>query len=68
MEYRGIWIAFLTLGFLLVAVAAFPVTVARLLRGQRDLPQPRLLTVWRIIAVVVALGSVAKLVSFLGSH
>lgn len=65
MEYRGIWIVFLALWFLLgVAVAAFPVPVARLLRGKRDLPASHLLTVWRMIGVIVAVGSVAKLFSF----
>lgn len=68
MEYRGTWIVFLTLWFLLgVAVAAFPVAVARLLRGKGDLPS-RLLTVWRIIGVVVAVGSLAKLLSVLTGH
>jgi hypothetical protein len=66
MEYRGIWIVFLTLWFLLgVAVAVFPVAVARLLRRKRDLPPSRLLTAGRIIGVVVAVGSLAKLFSVL---
>ncbi len=59
MEYRGIWIVFLTLWFLLgVAVAVFP----------GDLPTSRLLTAWRIIGVVVAVGSLAKLFSVLTGH
>jgi len=66
MEYRGIWIVFLTLWLLLgVAVAAFPVVVARLLRGKRDLPPSRLLTAWRMVGVVVAVGSAVKLFSVL---
>jgi hypothetical protein len=69
MEYREIWIVFLALWFLLgVAVAAFPVPVARLLSGKRDLPPSRLLTGWRMSGVVVAVGSVAKLFSVLASH
>jgi hypothetical protein len=61
MEYKGIWIVFLTLWFLLGAsVAVFPVAVARLLRGRRDLPPSRLLTAWRVIGVIVAVGSVAN--------
>jgi hypothetical protein len=69
MEYKGIWIVFLTLWFLLgAAVAVFPVAVARLLRGQRDLPPSRLLTTWRVIGVIVAVGSVAKLLSVLASQ
>lgn len=44
MEYKGIWIVFLTVCFLLGAsVAVFPVVVARLLRGGRGLPPSRLL-------------------------
>jgi len=66
MGYRGIWIVFLTLWFLLgAAVAGFPVAVARLLRGEGDLPSSRALTVWRVIGLVVAVGSLAKLFSVL---
>jgi hypothetical protein len=69
MEYRGIWIIFLTLWFLLgVAVAAFPLAVARFLRRQRDLPPSRLLTAWRMIGLVVAVGSIAKLFSVLATQ
>lgn len=50
------------------AVAAYPVAVARLLRGERDLPPSRLLTAWRVIAVTVAVGSMAKLLSILASQ
>lgn len=66
MEYRGIWIVFLTLWFLLgVAVAGFPVAIARLLRGERDLPSSRALVAWRVMGMVVAAGSLAKLLSVL---
>ena len=69
MEYRGIWIVFLTLWFLLgVAVAVLPVAVARLLRRKDVLPPSRFLTAWRIIGVVVAVGSLAKLFSVLTGH
>jgi len=69
MEYKGIWIVFLTVWFLLGAsVAVLPVTVARLLRGGRDVPPSRLLTAWRLIGAIVAIGSVAKLVSVLASR
>jgi hypothetical protein len=68
MEYKGIWIVFLTVLFLLGAsVAVFPVAVARLLREGRDLPPSRLLTAWRVIGVIVAVCSVAKLFSLLAS-
>jgi hypothetical protein len=66
MEYRGIWIVFLALWFLLgVAVAGFPVAVARLLRGEGDLPSSRALVAWRVMGMVVAAGSLAKLFSVL---
>ena len=69
MEYKGIWIVFLTVWFLLGAsVAIFPVAVARLLRRGRALPPSPLLTVWRVIGVIVAVGSMAKLVSVLASQ
>jgi hypothetical protein len=68
MEYKGIWIVFLTVCFLLGAsVTVFPVVVARLLRGGRGLPPSRLLAAWRVIGGIVAVGSVAKLVSVLAS-
>jgi hypothetical protein len=68
MEYKGIWIVFLTVWFLLGAsVAIFPVAVARLLRGGRDLPSSRMLAAWRVIGGIVAVGSLAKLVSVLAS-
>jgi hypothetical protein len=69
MEYKGIWIVFLALWLVLgAAVAVFPVAVARLLRGRRDLPPSRWLKAWRLIGVVMAVGSVAKLVSVLASQ
>jgi len=69
MGYKGIWIVFLTAWFLLGAsVAVFPVAAVGLLRGGRDLPPSRLLTPWRVIGVIVAVGSVAKLVSVLASQ
>jgi hypothetical protein len=41
MEYKGIWIVFLTVWVLLRAsVAVFPVAVARLLRGARPAAAP----------------------------
>ena len=65
MEYRGIWIFFCVLWFVLgAAVAAYPVRVARLLGRKGDLPT-RPLTVWRILGVVVAVGALAKLLSVL---
>lgn len=68
MEYKGIWVAFLTIWFLLGAsVAVFPIAVARLLRGGRAAPPSRLLAAWRVIGGIVAVGSVAKLVSVLAS-
>ena len=72
MEYKGIWIVFLTVCFLLGAsVAVFPVAVARLLRGGSDLPPSRMLAAmlaaWRVIGGIAAVGSVAKLVSVLAS-
>jgi hypothetical protein len=68
MEYKGIWIVFLAVWILLGAsVAVFPVAVVRLLRGGRDLPSPQLLAAWRVIGGIVAVGSVAKLVSVLAS-
>jgi len=64
MEYRGILIFFCVLWFLLgAAVASSPVRVARWLGRKGDLPPSRLLTTWRIIGVVVAVGSLLKLVS-----
>jgi hypothetical protein len=69
MEYKGFWIVFLTLWFLLgAAVAVYPVAVARLLRGERELPPSRLLTAWRGIGVIVQVGSVVKLLSVLASQ
>ena len=66
MEYKEIWVVFLAVWFLLGAlVAAFPAAVARLLRGERGLPPSRLLTAWRVMGVIVAVGSAAKLVSVL---
>jgi hypothetical protein len=68
MEYNGIRIVFLTVWFLLGAsVAVFPVAVARVLRGGRDLPPSRIFAAWRVIGGIVAVGSVAKLVSILAS-
>ncbi len=65
---KGIWIVFLALlTFTGAAVAVFPVAVVRLLRGQRDLSPSPWLTAWRVIGGVVAVGSVAKLVSVLAS-
>ena len=62
MEYNGIWIVFLTLWLHLGAgVAVYLVAAARLLKREHDLPPPRLLTAWRVIGVMVAVGSVAKL-------
>jgi hypothetical protein len=66
MEYRGIWIVFLTLWFLLgVAVAGFPVAVARLLRGEGNLPSSRALAAWRVMGAVLAVSSLVKLFSVL---
>lgn len=68
MKYRGIWIVFLTLWFLLgIAVAIFPIVVARLLRGTPP-PPSRLLTAWRLVGLVVAVGSAAKLFSVLAAR
>jgi hypothetical protein len=69
MEYRGIWIVFCVLGFLLgAAVAGYPVRVARLLGRKGDMPPSRFLTAWRISGVVVAVGALAKLFSVLMSQ
>lgn len=66
MENRGIWIFFCVLWFLLgVAVAGYPVRVAHLLGRKGDLTATRLLTVWRMVGVVVAVGALAKLFSVL---
>lgn len=63
MEYRGIWIFFCVLWFLLgAAVAGYPVRVARLLGRKGDLPPSRFLTALRMIGVVVAIGALAKAV------
>ena len=68
MEYKGIWIAFLTIWFLLgAAVAIVPVWAARFLKRERELPSSRLLTAWRVIGLMVAVGSAAKLLSVLAS-
>jgi hypothetical protein len=68
MEYKGIWIVFLAVWFVLgFSVAVFPVAVARLLRRGRDLPPSRLLIAWRVIGVIVAVGSVVKLASVLAT-
>ena len=68
MEYKEIWIVILTVWLLLGALAAvFPVAVARLLQGGRDLPPSRMLAAWRVIGGIVTVGSVAKLVSVLAS-
>jgi hypothetical protein len=67
MEYRGVWIVFCVLWFVLgAAVAGYPVRVARLLGQKGDLPT-RLVTVWRIIGVVVAVGALVKLFSVLAA-
>jgi hypothetical protein len=64
MEYRGIWIFFCALLFLLgAAVVSSPVRVARLLGRKGELPPSRLLTAWRVIGMVVAVGSLLKLLS-----
>jgi hypothetical protein len=69
MEYKGIWIVFLMIWFLLgAAVAVFPVVVVRLLRRERDLPPTRSLKTWRVIGVIVAVSSVAKLYSVLATQ
>jgi hypothetical protein len=69
MEYRGIWISFSVLWFLLgAAVAAYPVRVARLLGRKGDLPPSRSLTAWRLIGVVFAVGALAKLFSVLADQ
>jgi hypothetical protein len=66
--YRGIWVVFLTLWLGLgIAVAAFPVVVARLLRGKDD-PSSRLLTAWRMVGAVVPVGSAVKLFSVLAAR
>jgi len=67
MEYRGIWIFFCVLWFVLgAAVAGFPVRVARLLGQKRDLPNQFI--VWRILGVVVAVGALGKLFSVLSTQ
>jgi hypothetical protein len=69
MEYRGIWIFFCVLWFLLGAgVAVYPVRVARLLGRKGDLAPSRLLTAWRIMGVVFAVGALAKLFSVFASQ
>jgi hypothetical protein len=66
MEYRGIWIFFCVVWFLLGAlVAVYPVRVGRLLGRKDDLSPSWLLAAWRIIGVVVAVGALAKLFSVL---
>jgi hypothetical protein len=69
MEYRGIWILFCVLWFLLgAAVAGFPVRVAQLLGRKGDMPPSLFLMAWRIIGVLVAGGALAKLFSILTSQ
>jgi hypothetical protein len=66
MEYRGIWTVFCVLWFLLGGfVAVYPVRVGRLLGRKDDLSPSRLLTAWRIMGVVLAVGALAKLFSVL---
>jgi len=69
MEYRGIWIVFCALWFLLgAAIAGYPVRVARLLGRKGDMPPSRFLTAWRVIGVGVAVGALAKLYSVLAGQ
>ncbi len=67
MEYRGIWVVFLTVLFLLgAAVSVIPTVVVRLPRPNGDLPSANFLKVWRAIGVIVAVGSLVQLVAVLG--
>jgi len=66
VEYRGIWVVFLTLLFLLGAsVSLFPASVARFLRPKRDLPPLNSLKAWHVVGAIVAVGSLVKLVEVL---
>jgi hypothetical protein len=69
MEYRGIWVLFCVLWFLMgTIVAAAPIPVARLLGRKGHSSHARLLAAWRIIGVVVAVGALTKLFSVLTSQ
>ena len=64
MGYRGIWVAFCGLWFVLgVLVAVYPLRVASFLARKDNLSPARRLTAWRIGGVVLAVGSSAKLFS-----
>lgn len=66
MKYRGIWISFCVLWFLLGAlVAVYPVRIGKFLGRKDDLSPSRLLAAWRIMGVGVAVGALAKLFSVL---